>query len=234
VPTFELPLALHTPTLVEFDTPLEPPEALEAQGRLWLLRLDERRLLLMPTAELPEDERLLLTVRSPHGPVRLVLHSWGGFVAAGVRVVRALPETPGAEGLRALSFQHLAPPTELPLLAVPQQGGEASALNSRMEVVSLLREGPRLLVLLVSRSWKNGPAPRQPAQVRLRALRTGAPSWLEWVAPLHAGPPHIEQQLHIFTTQLPEGTSRLEVALDEGESLGAFSPLPLEKAEVRP
>jgi hypothetical protein len=91
----------------------------------------------------------------------------------------------------------------------------------------------RFFATVAMRSRKKGTSPWRLDQARLRAtLADGV--LLEWPAHLVSGEAGPKRQRHILTGVLPEGASRLELALDGENSPGAFQPLPLEEVRTRP
>lgn len=236
VPPLELYVAAGTATLVESDVPLGPLSFHDEHGRIRLVPIDDHRLVLVPAEDLARDERLPFVVgATPRaGPLRFSLVTRRDEVDASVLLVRASSATADEDAARALVLQLLSAPEARATFAVPQKMGKLAGPESIARLVSLLRLGQRLFVTLAVGSWQPNLRPWMPKQIRLRAMIDGGPSFVEWPALFSSGPLKEEQQFHVLTALLPEGTTRLEVALDGEDVPGAFHLLPLEAAVALP
>jgi hypothetical protein len=131
-------------------------------------------------------------------------------VDASVLLVRASPAAADEDAARALVLQLLSAPGARATFAVPQKMGKIAGPESAARLVSLLRLGQRLFVTLAVGTWQRSPRPWLPKQIRLRAtLDKGAPL-VEWPVLFLSGPLEKNQQFHVLTALLPEGTTRLE------------------------
>lgn len=149
-----------------------------------------------------------------------------------VRVVQGEPSADEA-ALETLARSLLAAPDGRATLAVPQQAVDVEPRLSRGEVESVLWMERRFFATVAVRSRKKGSPPWRLVQARLRAtLADGVLQ--EWPAHLLSGESGPIRQRHVLTGVLPEGASRLELALDAEDSPGTFQPLPLEEARIRP
>jgi hypothetical protein len=93
--------------------------------------------------------------------------------------------------------------------------------------------GQRFFVTVAVRSRKEGTPPWTLVQARLRATLAEG-ELREWPAHLHSGKAGDIRQRHVLTGLLPEGASRLELALDGEDAPGDFRNLPLDEEPVRP
>ncbi|MFE8598387.1 DUF2381 family protein [Archangium violaceum] len=236
VPPLELHVAAGSATLVESDVPLGPLTFHDVHGRIRLLPIDDHRLVLVPAEDLAQDERLSFVVgaSAQSGPLRFSLVTRSDEVDASVRLVRASSAPADEDSARALVLQLLSAPEARATFAVPQKIGKIAGSKSAARLVSLLRFGQRLFVTLAIWTWQPNPPPWMPKQIRLRATLGKSSSFVEWAVLFLSGPMQEEQQFHVFTALLPEGTTRLEVALDGERVLGAFHLLPLETAVALP
>ncbi|KFA93714.1 DUF2381 family protein [Archangium violaceum] len=237
VPPLELHVAAGTATLVESDVPLGPLSFQDVRGRIQLVPIDDHRLVLVPSEDLTQGERLPFVVgATPRaGPLRFSLVTRRDEVDTSVLLVRASPAAADEDAARALVLQLLSAPEARATFAVPQEIGKLAGPESRVRLVSLLRLGQRLFVTLAVGTLQPGLRPWRPRQLRLRATIGRGPSFVEWPVPFLSGPlEKKKQQFHVLTALLPEGTTRLEVALDGEHVPGAFHVLPLEAAVELP
>jgi hypothetical protein len=234
------PLALHVasgvPTLVQLEAPLTPgtPRLPEGEARIQLLPAGGGAWVLIPSSTLAEGEQVPLTVDTGPGstPLRFALVSQRGEADVQVRVVRAAPSAE-EDALESLAHHLLATPEARVLHAIPREAVDLQFGLSRARVDSVLWLGRRLLATVAVRDGKEGAPPWRLVQVRLRArLANGV--WLEWPARLFPGRSGARRRPHMFTSLLPEGASRLELALDGEDAPGGFQPLPGGKAPVLP
>ncbi|MCY1075632.1 DUF2381 family protein [Archangium lansingense] len=219
---FEAPLSLGAVTL-----PLD-------EKRLQLVPMDDGSLIIVPTTDLRAGEQVPLTVEARPGaePLRFMLVTRSDAVDIQVRVVKGEPSADEA-AVAALARSLLSTPDGRAILAVPQRTVDLDSRASRGEAESVLWMERRFFATVAMRSRKKGTSPWRLVQARLRAtLEDGV--LLEWPAHLLSGDAGLKRQRHILTGVLPEGASRLELALDGEDSPGTFQPLPLEEARTRP
>ncbi len=204
------------------------------EKRIQLVPMSDGSLIIVPTTDLAEGEQVPLTVEAGPGaePLRFVLVTGRDAVDLQVRVVKGEPSADEA-ALEPLARSLLAAPDSRATLALPQETVDLQPRASRGEVEALLWMERRFFATVAVRSRRKGAPPWSLVQARLRAtLADGV--LLEWPAHLVSGAAGSIRQRHILTGVLPEGASRLELALDGKDSPGAFQPLPLEEARVRP
>jgi hypothetical protein len=231
----ELHVAAGVATLVRFETSSRPkaPVLARDDGRIQLVPTGDGSLVLILTTDLALDEQVLLSVPTEGNaePLRFALVTRRDAVDLQVRVVRAQPSTE-EEGVESVARSLFAAPNARATLAVPQQVVEYNPRCSFGQVESVLWMGRRLFATVALRNCKRDTSAWTPAQARLRATLADG-GLLEWPARLLPGATR-KRQLHILTGLLPEGASRLEVALDEADSPGEFQPLPLAGTAGRP
>jgi len=236
VPPLEFQVRAGVASLLLFEAPLRlgavtlPVD----EKRLQLVPMDDGSLIIVPITDLSEGEQVPLSVETgPAGePLRFVLVTRSSAVDIQVRVVKGEPSAEEA-AVGALARSLLSTPDGRATLAVPQQTVDLEARASRGEAESVLWMERRFFATVALRSRKKGAPPWKLLQARLRAsLADGV--LLEWPAHLVSGEAGPKRQRHILTGVLPEGASRLELALDGEDSPGAFQPLPLEDVRTRP
>ncbi|WP_239470334.1 DUF2381 family protein [Archangium violaceum] len=236
MPPLELHLAPGVATVVEFEAPLlagfEPPVC--DGGFVQISRLNEGAWVFVATPALPADAPVLLTVNAEDGaePLRFSLVTRGDAVDLWVRVVRA-PASTDEDGAELMARRLLDAPDARATLAVPQEVAELNAHDSRGQVESVLWLGRRFFATVAVRSRKKGAPPWRLVQGRLRVMLADG-VLLEWPAHVLSGGANAIGQRHVLTGLLPEGASRLELALDGQDSPGTFQPLRLEEALSRP
>ena len=236
VPPLELRVRAGVASLVMAEAPLRlgivtlPVH----EKRIHLVPTNDGSLIIVPTTNLAEDEQVPLTVEAGPGaePLRFMLVTRRDAVDLQVRVVKG--EAPADEAaVEPLARSLLAAPDARATLTVPQETVDLDPRVSRGQAESVLWMGRRFFTTVAVRSRKKGAPPWRVVQARLRAtLADGV--LLEWPAHLLSGAENAFRQHHIVTGLLPEGASRLELALDGEDSPGAFQPLPLEEVPTRP
>jgi hypothetical protein len=221
-----LSVAADVATLVVFDALLKPSALALPSGeaRVRLLPVEDGSWILLPSSDLPPGEHVPLTVETGTGPLRFVLVTRRDAVDLRVHVVPA-PEPTGEDSTETLARHLLDVAESRTALTVPRLRAENHPGNSHAQVDSVLWRERRLFATVSVMSPRKGARPWKLVQVRLRAtLPDGV--LLEWSARLLSGSAKAKRQYHVFTSLLPEGASRLELALDEADSAGAFWPLP--------
>ncbi len=236
VPPLELHVATGVATLVQFEAPLKRgalklPEGTE---HIQLGPMGEDALVILPTRNLSDEERVPLTVDAEPGaePLRFVLVTRRGVADVQVRVVPA-PCAPDEDGAELMARSLLESPDARPRLVLPREQVKRTPRDSQGQVESVLWLGQRFFAPLSVRSRKEGTPPWRLVQARMRATLTDG-VLLEWPARLFSREAGSIRQRHILTSLLPEGASRLELALDGEDSPGDFRPLALEEEAPRP
>jgi hypothetical protein len=236
VPPLELQVRAGVAALVLLEAPLSlgAVKLPVDEKRIQLVPMEDGSLIIVPTTDLAEGEQVPLTVEAVPGaePLRFVLVTRRDAVDLQVRVVKGEPSADEA-ALEPLARSLLATPDGRATLAVPQRTVDLGPRISRGEAESVLWMGRRFFATVAVRSRKKGAPPWRLVQARLRATLADS-VLLEWPAHLLSGEAGPIRQRHILTGVLPEGASRLELALDAEDSPGTFQPLPLEEARTRP
>jgi hypothetical protein len=236
VPPLEVQVRAGVASLLLFEAPLSlgavtlPVD----EKRLQLVPMDDGSLIIVPATDLGEGERIPLTVEAEPGaePLRFMLVTRSDAVDLQVRVVKGEPSA-DEDAVAALARSLLSTPDGRATLAVPQRMVDRDTRVSRGEAESVLWMERRFFATVAVRSRKKGAPPWKLVQARLRAaLADGI--LLEWPAHLVSGEAGPIRQRHILTGVLPEGASRLELALDGEDAPGAFQLLPLEEVPKRP
>jgi hypothetical protein len=232
VPPLELHVATGVATLVQLGTPLKRGALKLPEGTEHIHHgpMGEDALVILPTRNLLDGERVPLTVDAEPGaePLRFVLVTRRGVADVQVRVVRA-PSAPDEDGAELMARSLLEAPDARPRLVLPREQVEHTRRDSLGQVDSVLWLGRRFFAPLSVWSRKEGTPPWRLVQARMRATLTDG-VLLEWPARLFSREAGTIRQRHILTGLLPEGTSRLELALDGEDSSGDYQPLALEEA----
>ncbi|WPB74492.1 DUF2381 family protein [Archangium violaceum] len=236
VPPLELQVRAGVASLLLFEAPLKRGAVTlpEDEKRLQLVPVDDGSLIIVPITDLPEETQVPLSVETGPGaePLRFALVTRPDAVDIQVRVVKGEPSADDA-ALSALARSLLSTPDGRATLAVPQLTADLQPRVSRGQAESVLWMERRFFATVAMRSRRKGTSPWRLVQARLRAtLADGV--LLEWPAHLFSGEAGAIRQRHILSGVLPEGASRLELALDEEDSPGAFQPLPLEEVRTHP
>lgn len=232
VPPLELHLAAGVATLVYLDL---SPEALEPSwkdARVQVARMADGSLIFVLTRNLAPGEQVLLSVPTRAGPLRFALVTRHDAVDLQVRLVRA-PDSPREQDLEPVARSLLDAPDSRATLLVPQGTVDRHLREARGQVESLLWMGRRFFVTVAVRSRKEGTRPWPLVQARLRATLAEG-ELREWPAHLLSGEAGDIRQCHVLIGLLPEGASRLELALDGEDAPGDFRPLPLDQEPSHP
>lgn len=236
VPPLELHVAPGVATLIQLGAPLRR-EALklpEGTEHIQLGPMGEDSLVILPARNLTDGARVPLTIEAEPGaePLRFVLITRRDVADVQVRVVRA-PSAPDEDGAELMARSLLEAPDARPTLVLPRELVELAPRSSLGQVESVLWMGRRFFAPLSVRSRKKAAPPWRLVQARMRAtLADGI--LLEWPVRLFSREAGTIRQRHILTGLLPEGASRLEVALDGEDLPGDFQPLALEEEAPRP
>jgi hypothetical protein len=235
VPPLELHVAAGVATLVRFDVLLsgEAPEAMGNDGRIELVQLGEGSWVFVPSTDLGAGEQVVLAFATEPGaePLRVVLVTRRDAVDLRVHVMRA-PLPSEDDGAEPVARSLLDAPDARVLLDVPREAVESNGHEARGRVDSVLWMGRRFFATVAVRSRGKGIPLWKLARARLRATLAGG-DLLEWPAHLLSGAAGAIRQRHIVTGLLPEGASRLELALDGEELPGDFQPLSPEAEPAR-
>jgi len=236
VPPLELHVAAGVATLVSFDSP-PSPEALEpfrGDAPVQLVRLVDGSLILVPSRHLAPGEQVHLSWSTGAGaePLRFVLVTRRDVVDLQVRVVRA-PNPSSEQDAESLARSLLAAPDSRASLVVPQVTADHHPRDTFGRVESVLWLGRRFFATVAVRSRKEGAPPWRLVQARLRTTLADG-ELLEWPAHLLSGKAGTIRQRHVLTGLLPEGASRLELALDGEATPGDFHPLPPDEEPTHP
>ncbi|HYO55990.1 DUF2381 family protein [Archangium sp.] len=236
VPPLELHMAAGVATLVRFEAPLRPevPEAMREGGLVAFVHMGEGAWVFVPSRDLTADEQVMFTfvIEAGTQPLRFVLVTRRDVADVEVRVARA-PVSADEDGAQLVARSLLDAPDAHATLALPQEVVKYNSRDSRGRVDSVLWMGRRFFATMSVRSRKKGAPPWKLVQARLRAtLADGV--LLEWPAQLLSGAAGPRHQRHIVTGLLPEGASRLELALDGEDSPGPFRPLLQQEEPPRP
>ncbi|WP_395807526.1 DUF2381 family protein [Archangium minus] len=236
VPPLELHIRAGVATLARFEAPLRlGAMRLPAhEERIQLVRTNDGALVVISTTNLAKGEQVPLTVETEPGaePLRFVFITRHDTVDAQVRVVFGQTSDDGTEA-ESMARSILATPDARAMLAIPQVTVDRDPRAARGQAESVLWVGQRFFATVAVRSRKKGAPPWRLVQARLRATLPDG-TLLEWPAHLTSGTADTIRQRHIVTDLLPEGASRLELALDGQESPGAFQRIPIEEVRTRP
>ncbi|QRK08405.1 DUF2381 family protein [Archangium violaceum] len=236
VPPLELHIRAGVATLVRFEAPLRLGAMRHPahEERIQLVRMNDETLIIISTTNLAEGEQIPLIVEAGPGarPLRFVLITRHDTVDVQVRVVLGQVSDDGAEA-ESMARNLLAAPDARATLAVPRETVNSDPRESRGQVQSLLWMGRRFFATVTVHSRKKGAPPWRLVQARLRATLPDG-TLLEWPAHLTSGTASPIRQRYIVTDLLPEGASRLELALDGQDSPGAYQRLPMEEVPTRP
>jgi hypothetical protein len=229
-------VAVGVATLVQLGAPLKLGALKLPEGTeyIQLGPMGDDSLVILPTKNLSGGEQVPLTVDTEPGaePLRFLLVTRRDVADVQVRVVRAW-SSPDEDGAELMARSLLATPDARATVVFPQDMVKRDLRDSRGQVDSVLWFGRRMFAPLIVRSRKKGAPPWRLVQARLRATLTDG-VLLEWPARLLSGAADEMRQRHILTSLLPEGASRLELALDGEDSPGDFRLLSLEERSSRP
>lgn len=236
VPPLELHVAAGVATLVSFDSP-PSPEALEPSrdgAPVQLVRMADGSLILVPSRHLAPGEQVHLSWSTGAGaePLRFVLVTRRDAVDLQVRVVRA-PDSAREQDAEHMARSLLAAPDARASLVVSQVTVDHHPRDAFGRVESVLWLGRRFFATVAVRSREEGAPPWPLVQARLRATLAEG-ELLEWSAHLFSGKAGAFRQRHVLTGLLPEGASRLELALDGEAAPGDFHPLPPDEEPTSP
>ncbi|KFA86929.1 DUF2381 family protein [Archangium violaceum] len=170
----ELSVAGGSATVITTDVPLGigGPVLQDEGGRVRLVPVDATSFILLPSSDLPEGERLVLTVPLPPGDsLQLALVTRRGEVDGEVRLVRLQAPVAGQEGVSDVARLLQAASVAQVGLAPPKTWVRLRA-GIHAEVESVLRIGPHVFITLSSRPvWDGNPSVRDWERLQLRASR---------------------------------------------------------------
>jgi hypothetical protein len=229
-------VAAGVATLVYFAFP-PPAESLEPfrdDAPVQLVRMADGSLILVSSRHLAPGEQVPFSLSTGAGsePLRFVLVTRRDAVDLQVRVVRA-PDSAREQDAESMARSILAAPDARASLVVPQATVDHHPEVAFGQVESVLWLGKRFFATVAVRSRKKGAPPWPLVQARLRATLAEG-ELLEWPAHLVSGQAGAIRQRHVLTGLLPEGASRLELALDWEDAPGDFHPLPPNEEPARP
>jgi hypothetical protein len=233
----ELHVAGGTATVVTSEVELGSggPSLQDERGLIRLLPVDGSSFIVLPSADLPEAERRMLTVPlRPGGFLQLALVTRGGEVDAEVRLVRLQVPAASEEGVVDVArLLNVAPKGQV-VLALPKERvlqGE----GIRVRVESVLRMGSYVFVTLsMSIRGLEEPPARDWERLRLQAaLRDGSSVALPLLF-VPTSPARSSARSHTLVALLPEGSLNAELALDGLKGPGATLTLPLGTPETAP
>ncbi|WP_395823374.1 DUF2381 family protein [Archangium minus] len=234
LPPLTIHVAAGVATFIQLEVPVGPgtPRLPEGEARIRLVPVHGGSWLLVPGTDLVEGERVPLTLDAgpEAGPLRFLLVTRPGEADVQVRVVRD-GTSADEDAAESLARQLLATPEARVTHVVPRQ--VLAPGNSHARVDSVLWMGRRLFAAVSVRCDREGDSPWKLVQVRLRAMLPDG-VLLEWPVRLLAGASRARRQRHVFTSLLPEGALRLELALDGEDAPGGFLSLPAEEEPTPP
>ncbi|WP_375771210.1 DUF2381 family protein [Archangium gephyra] len=217
----ELSVAGGSATVITTDVPLGPggPVLQDEHGRVRLVPVDATSFIVLPSADLPEGERPVLTVPLlPGDSLQLALVTRRGEVDGEVRLVQLQAPVAGQEGVADVARILQAAPAAQVGLTLPKHWVTLRE-GIHAKVDSVLRIGPHLFITLSTLpGWDDNPSAQDWARLQLRAsLRDGS----SLVLPLlHVPPPSPGDAAcrHTVVATSPGGTAHLLLAV-EGSAL---------------
>ncbi|MFE8595748.1 DUF2381 family protein [Archangium violaceum] len=212
----ELSVAGGSATVITTDVPLGPggPVLQDEHGRVRLVPVDVTSFILLPSSDLREGERLVLTVPlTPGDSLQISLVTRRGEVDGEVRLVRLQAPVAGQEGVSDVARLLQTVPSAQVGLALSKAWVRLRA-GVHVEVESVLRIGPHVFITLSSLpGWKSRPSREDWERLQLRASQ-GDGSTL--VLPLlHVSPPSGDAvSRHTVVATPPGGTAHLLLGVD--------------------
>ncbi|HEY0095067.1 MAG TPA: DUF2381 family protein [Archangium sp.] len=216
-PLPELSVAGGSATVITAEVPLGPggPVLQDERGRVRLVPVDGSSFIVLPSADLEEGERLMLTVPlRPGDSLQLALVTRRGEVDGEVRLVRLQAPVAGQEGVGDVARLLQAVPAAQVGLALPKKRVQLRA-GIHAEVESVLRIGPHVFITLSTLpGWDGNPSAQDWERLQLR-VSLGDGSSL--VLPLlHVPPPSSEDAAsrHTVVATPPGGTAHLLLSVE--------------------
>ena len=220
-PLPELSVAGGSATVITTGVPLGPggPVLQDERGRVRLVPVDGTSFIVLPSADLGEGERPVLTVPLlPGDSLQLALVTRRGEVDGEVRLVRLQAPVAGQEGVADVArLLHAAPAARVGLALPKKQVHLRSGIHVKVE--SVLRIGPHVFITLSTLpGWKSKPSAQEWERLQLRASLGDGSSLV--LPLLHVPPPSPGDATsrHTVVATPPGGTSHLLLAV-EGSAL---------------
>jgi len=218
----ELSVAGGSATVITTGVPLGPggPVLQDERGRVRLVPVDGTSFIVLPSADLGEGERPVLTVPLlPGDSLQLALVTRRGEVDGEVRLVRLQAPVAGQEGVADVArLLHAAPAARVGL-ALPKTQVHLRA-GIYVKVESVLRIGPHVFITLSTLllGWKSKPFAGDWERLQLRASLGDGSSLV--LPLLHVPPPSPGDAAsrHTVVATPPGGTSHLLLSV-EGSAL---------------
>ncbi|HZI07654.1 MAG TPA: DUF2381 family protein, partial [Archangium sp.] len=208
-------------TVITTGVPLGPggPVLQDARGRVRLVPVDGTSFIVLPSADLGEGERPVLTVPLlPGDSLQLALVTRRGEVDGEVRLVRLQAPVAGQEGVADVArLLHAAPAARVGLALPKKQVHLRSGIHVKVE--SVLRIGPHVFITLSTLpGWKSKPSAQDWERLQLRASLGDGTSLV--LPLLHVPPPAPGDAAsrHTVVATPPGGASHLLLSV-EGSAL---------------
>jgi len=217
----ELSVAGGSATVITTGVPLGPggPVLQDERGRVRLVPVDGTSFIVLPSADLGEGERPVLTVPLlPGDSLQLALVTRRGEVDGEVRLVRLQAPVAGQEGVADVArILQAAPAAQVGLALPKKQVHLRSGIHVKVE--SVLRIGPHVFITLSTLpGWKSKPSAQEWERLQLRASLGDGSSLV--LPLLHVPPPSPGDAAsrHTVVATPPGGTSHLLLSV-EGSAL---------------
>ena len=217
----EVSVAGGSATVITTGVPLGPggPVLQDERGRVRLVPVDGTSFIVLPSADLGEGDRPVLTVPLlPGDSLQLALVTRRGEVDGEVRLVRLQAPAAGQEGVADVARILQAAPAAQVGLALPQKRVHLRA-GIHVKVESVLRIGPHVFITLFSLpGWKSNPSAQDWERLQLRASLGDGSSLVLPLLHVPSLSPGDAASRHTVVATPPGGTSHLLLAV-EGSAL---------------